>query len=96
LLGRGRARQAEENQEQSKLALAAEFFSRLGKGSAGFLMWMMNEEMDPAQVEFMMEMGKRMTRGEMDPGEFQGSLIVLGYLARAYEERIRSGKGVKA
>jgi len=69
-----------------KCRLAAEFFQKLGEGSAEFITTMIEDEMNAELVEIFNKFGERIDMGDMDPGRFQTSLLIIGYLLRAHEQ----------
>lgn len=69
-----------------KCRLAAEFFQKLGEGSAEFITEMIEDEMNAELVEIFNRFGAKIDMGDMDQGRFQTSLLIIGYLLRAHEE----------
>lgn len=73
-----------------KCRLAAEFFQRLGDGSAEFITEMIEVEMNAELVEIFNKFGEKIDMGDMDQGRFQTSLLIIGYLLRAHEDSRRA------
>ncbi len=69
-----------------KKTAAARFFDQLGQGSSDFITKMIEQEMDAELIEMFNQLGGQLQMGEMDMERFQTSLLIIGYLVRAYEE----------
>ena len=69
-----------------KKTAAARFFDQLGQGSNDFITKMIEQEMDAELIELFNQLGGQLQMGEMDMERFQTSLLIIGYLVRAYEE----------
>ena len=69
-----------------KRELAAEFFQRLGEGASSFITEMIESEMDSGLIELFNQLGGQLKMGEMDTERYQASLLIIGYLVRAYEQ----------
>ncbi len=70
----------------SKKDLAARFFTRLSQDPGEFVTQMIETEMDPALVELLNQFGGQLKLGDMEPDRFQASLLIIGYLVRAFED----------
>ncbi|MGD9123738.1 MAG: hypothetical protein PVG60_01535 [Desulfarculaceae bacterium] len=65
---------------------AADFFAKLGQDQGDFIARMIEAEMDEDIIELFNQFGGRLQLGDMEPTRFQTSLLIIGYLVRAYEE----------
>lgn len=79
-----------------KKAAVAQFFEKLGQGSSDFITRMIEAEMDAELIEMFNQLGGQLQRGDMEPERFQTSLLIIGYLVRAYEESLRRAEGESA
>ena len=70
----------------NKKDLAAKFFVRLGNDAGEFVADMIESEMDTDLVELLNQFGGQLSSDGMDQKRFQASLLIIGYLVRAFEE----------
>ncbi len=69
---------------------AVHFFEQLVSGSNDFVTSLIDAEMDPQLIELLNTFGAQLQRGDIEPDRFQASLLIIGYLLRAYETRAAS------
>ena len=69
-----------------KREAAASFFEKLGQSSGNFISDMIESKMDASLIELFNQLGGQLKIGEMDTNRYQASLLIIGYLVRAYEE----------
>lgn len=68
--------------------MAALFFDKLGSDPRNFIAELIQEEMDEALIELFNTLGGRLEIDDMDQDRFRSSLLIIGYLVRAYEEKL--------
>ncbi|MCB2185133.1 MAG: hypothetical protein KQJ78_01855 [Deltaproteobacteria bacterium] len=66
---------------------AARFFAQLSEGSSEFITNLIEKEMDAELIELLNKFGGQLQMGGMEPSRFQASLLIIGYLLRAHEEK---------
>ena len=66
---------------------AARFFDRLVNEPSTFITGLIESEMDPELIELFNKFGGQLQQGDMEPARFQASLLIIGYLVRAHEEK---------
>lgn len=69
-----------------KREAAARFFEKLGQSSGNFISDMIESKMDANLIELFNQLGGQLKIGEMDTNRYQASLLIIGYLVRAFEE----------
>ncbi len=69
-----------------KRDLAAKFFEKLGQGTGSFITDMIEAEMDSDLIELFNQLGGQLQMGDMEQERFHTSLLIIGYLVRAYEQ----------
>lgn len=66
---------------------AAHFFDRLVNEPSTFITGLIEAEMDPDLIDLFNKFGGQLQQGDMEPERFQASLLIIGYLVRAHEEK---------
>jgi hypothetical protein len=66
---------------------AARFFDRLVNEPSTFITSLIETEMNPDLIELFNKFGGQLQQGDMEPERFQASLLIIGYLVRAHEEK---------
>ena len=69
-----------------KVQSAAAFLETVGQGEGNFLLDMMQKEMGSDLIKFVNDYAKAFSEKVDDSENAAGSLMILGYLLRAYEE----------
>ncbi len=69
-----------------KKTSATLFFEKLGEDAAGFITQMIQAEMDEGIIELFNQVGGKLEMNDMTKERYQASLMIIGYLVRAYEE----------
>lgn len=69
-----------------KKTSATLFFEKLGADAAGFITQMIQAEMDEGIIELFNQVGGKLEMNDMTKERYQASLMIIGYLVRAYED----------
>lgn len=69
---------------------AAIFFEKLGQGTGDFITDMIESDMDSQLIELFNKLGEQLKKGDMEEDRFHTSLLIIGYLVRAYEQQSNS------
>ena len=75
---------------------AAKFFDQLIQGTSDFITRMIESEMNAEVIEVFNKFGGQLQKGDMAPDRFQASLLIIGYLVRAHEEKALSNPDLAA
>lgn len=70
----------------NKRELAAQFFEKLGQGTGSFITDMIESEMNSELIELFNQLGGQLQMGDMEEERFHTSLLIIGYLVRAFEQ----------